>query len=67
MTAQSIEEKESYLTYQLALEINGLSKIYDDYLQTAFEKVTHELDTSQLDVNKIKRNACNACGLHYTP
>ena len=46
----------------LIKEIQGCTHIYDCYLDTAFKKVTHGKDLTNIDPEAVKRKALEVLG-----
>ena len=54
---------EQILTIALAQELNGLTHIYDNYLEVAFQKIAKGNSLEDVDKEKVKKKACEILGL----
>ena len=58
-----MNNNEAVITAKLARELNGLSHIYDNYLDIAFNKVSEGECLDGVDKEKVKKKACEILGL----
>ncbi|CAM0023320.1 hypothetical protein VPHK137_0064 [Vibrio phage K137] len=59
-----VNHETALLTMKLVREIQGVTHIYDNYLDTAFKKVSHGYDLTNVNQETVKSKACEILGLH---
>lgn len=59
-----VNQETAILIMKLVREINGATHIYDNYLDTAFKKVSHGSDLTNVNPETVKSKALEILGLH---
>ena len=60
----SVNTASAILIMSLVREIQGVTHIYDCYLDTAFEKVSKGKDLTNVNPEVVKAKACEILGFH---
>ncbi|CAM0052369.1 hypothetical protein VPHF89G1_0012 [Vibrio phage F89 g1] len=60
----SINSETAMLVAKLVREIQGVTHIYDNYLDVAFKKVSNGADLTNVNQETVKSKACEILGLH---
>ncbi|AZF88632.1 hypothetical protein [Vibrio phage P23] len=58
-----LNAESALLVMKLVREIQGVTHIYDCYLDTAFKKISVGADLTNVNVETVKRKACEIAGL----
>ena len=61
----SVNAETALLTAALVREIQGVTHIYDCYLDVAFEKVSKGKDLTNVNPETVKAKACEILGFSY--
>lgn len=59
-----INSETAMLTVKLVREIQGVTHIYDNYLDTAFKKISNGVDLTNVNPETVKSKACEILGLN---
>lgn len=57
---------EDDLVFALAMELNGLRYIYDNYLEVAYQKISKGYELDDIDSDVVKTRACSVLQLECT-